>query len=416
MNEKERKWLPALIIAIFWAAGPGVISPVWASFANAKKSNAAVVGNTAFALDLYRELKGSGGNLFFSPYSISTALAMTYAGAGGNTGKQMAGVLHFSTHQDECHEAFNKLETRLRTAQAEGEIQLKVANSLWPQKGHPFLEAYLDLVKRYYGVTVTPLDFQGAAEEARQIINKWVEEKTADKIRELIQSGILGPLTRLVLANAIYFKGNWANPFDGKRTGSQPFYLQQGETVQAELMTKKAEFGYYEDEGLQVLELPYVGDGLSMVVLLPRAKDGLPDLEKQLNPANLKRWSSNLHKQKVNVVFPKFKMTWKFSLEKTLAAMGMPDAFDMNKADFSGMDGRDWLYIGAVIHKAFVEVNEEGTEAAAATAVVMRIKMAAPTPVPTFRADHPFIFFIRDNTTGTILFLGRLMNPNQTGE
>jgi serpin B len=386
-----------------------------AAYEENPKSAAVVEGNTAFALDLYQELKDTKGNLFFSPYSISTALAMTYAGARENTAKQMADVLHFPSGQNEVHPAFGQLETLLNDVQGKGDIQLNVANSLWPQESYPFLEEYLALVKKYYGVVITPLDYQRAAEKARKIINQWVEEKTKDKIKNLIQPGILDALTRLVLVNAIYFKGNWASQFDEKRTKEDTFYQLSGKTIQTPLMAQEQEFAYGEKAFLQVLELPYLGESLSMIVLLPKEKDGLPELEKQLTAANLRMWTSGLRKQKVKVFLPRFKMTSQFSLAKTLAALGMRDAFNPNKANFSGMDGRlNWLYIGAVLHKAFVDVNEEGTEAAAATAVVMKIRMAPQ--LPTFRADHPFIFLIRENTTGSILFLGRVMDPGQKGE
>jgi len=378
-------------------------------------SAAVVEGNTAFALDLYRELKDTKGNLFFSPYSISTALAMTFAGARENTAKQMADVLHFPSGQNNVHPAFGQLESLLNEVQTKGDIRLNVANSLWPQEGYPFLAKYLALVKKYYGVVITPVDYRKAAEKAREIINQWVEEKTKDKIKNLIQPGVLDAVTRLVLVNAIYFKGNWASQFDEKRTKEDTFYLLSGKTVQTPLMAQEKEFAYRDEEFLQVLELPYVGESLSMIVLLPKEKDGLPQLEKQLTAANLRMWTSGPRKQKVKVFLPRFKMTSQFSLSKTLAAMGMRDAFNPDKADFSGMDGRlNWLYIGAVLHKAFVDVNEEGTEAAAATAVVMKIRMALDQP--TFRADHPFIFLIRENTTGSILFLGRVMDPSQKGE
>jgi serpin B len=375
-----------------------------------------VEGNTDFALDLYRELKDTKGNLFFSPYSISTALAMTYAGARENTAKQMADVLHFPFGQNKVHPAFGHLETLMNKIQTKSDIQLNVANSLWPQQGYPFLEEYLALIKKYYGVVITPLNYQKAAEKARKIINQWVVEKTKDKIKNLIRPGILNTLTRLVLVNAIYFKGNWANQFNEKQTKDDTFYLFSGRTIQTPLMAHEQEFAYGDKEFLQVLELPYVGESLSMIVLLPKEKDGLPQLEKQLTAVNLKMWTSGLRKQKVKIFLPRFKMTSQFSLGKNLAAMGMPDAFNPNKANFSGMDGRlNWLYIGAVIHKAFVDVNEEGTEAAAATAVMVLGTSMAPPP-PTFRADHPFFFLIRENTTGSILFLGRVMDPGQKGE
>jgi len=377
------------------------------------KSEALVEGNTAFALDVYQRLKDTKGNIFFSPYSISTALAMTYAGARENTARQMADVLHFTLDQNNLHPTFAKLETWLNEIREKGDVQLNVANSLWPQKGYPFLKEYLTLSEKYYRVTITPLNYRQAVEEARKIINQWVEEKTKDKIKNLIKPGILNSLTRLVLVNAIYFKGNWASQFDEKRTRDDTFYLLSGQRVQVPLMAQKKEFRYAGTGSLQVLELPYVGEDLSMIVLLPRKTDGLPELEKHLTPETLMQWIAGLRKQEVQVFLPKFKMTSQFRLDQTLPAMGMRDAFDSSKANFSGMDGRrNWLYIGAVIHKAFVDVNEEGTEAAAATAVAMRIKMGRPTS-PIFRADHPFIFLIRDNRTGSILFIGRVLDPSQ---
>lgn len=412
MSKKIRMMLTSLLSVTLIVL---VILMELVAYVENPKSAAVVEGNTAFALDLYQELKDTTGNLFFSPYSISTALAMTYAGARENTAKQLADVLHFPSAQKEFHPVFGQLETLLNEVQAQGDIQLNVANSLWPQEGYPFLEEYLALVKKYYGVVITPLDYQRAAEKARKIINQWVEEKTKDKIKNLIKPGILNALTRLVLVNAIYFKGNWANQFDERRTRDDTFYLLSGETIQTPLMAQKKEFAYGENEYWQVLELPYEGESLSMIVLLPNEKDGLPQLEKQLTAANLRMWTSGLRKQKVKVFLPKFKMTSQFSLAKTLAAMGMRDAFNPDKANFSGMDGRlNWLYIKDVIHKAFVDVNEEGTEAAAATATLFGIKMAAQPPI--FRADHPFIFLIRENSTGSILFLGRLMDPSQKGE
>jgi len=369
-------------------------------------------GNTAFALDLYKELQEEQGNLFLSPYSISTALAMTYAGAKKTTAEQMADVLHFDLPRQELHQAFEALESRLNTIQKQGDILLSVANSIWPQVNYPFLKEYLELVKTHYKGTITPLDYKKSVEKARQIINTWVEEKTMDKIKELLQQGILSPLTRMVLVNAIYFKGNWANQFKSDRTADQQFFPHSGPAVMVPMMMQEEKFKYGENESVQVIELPYAGEELSMVVVLPKQKSGLGDIEKNLTPDMYKTWTANLRKQKVNLFFPRFKMTSQFRLDDTLTAMGMTDAFNPAKADFSGMDGRlHWLFIGAVIHKAFVEVNEEGTEAAAATAVVMRLTSAAPHPPVVFRADHPFLFFIKDNGTGSILFMGRLANP-----
>jgi serpin B len=370
-------------------------------------AQAVVEGNTTFALDLYGELGGEEGNLFFSPYSISTALAMTYAGARGETERQMARTLHFTLGQDQLHPAFASLEAGLQAVQEPGQIQLHVANSLWPQIGYPFLQAYLSLVREHYGVLITPVDY-GQAEAARTAINTWVEGKTEKKIEDLIPSGMLDALTTLVLVNAIYFKGNWANQFDPNLTAAAPFWLTPAERVEVPMMTQEQEFRYAEWEGLQVLELPYVGNDLSMVVLLPEATDGLAALEEALTVENLDRWTNRLRQREVVVFLPKFGMSWGFELSRTLISLGMGAAF--GGADFSGMDGTRSLFIDKVVHKAFVDVNEEGTEAAAATAVLMVRGM--PAPPATFRADHPFLFLIRDNTTGSILFLGRVLEPD----
>ncbi|HOS79832.1 MAG TPA: serpin family protein [Anaerolineae bacterium] len=367
-----------------------------------------VQGNTQFAFALYQKFRAEKGNLFFSPYSISTALAMTYAGARGNTAVQMAQALHFLLEQEQLHPAFASLEDRLSNIGRKGQIQLKVANALWPQVGYPFLEEFLALTKQYYGVLITAVDYADT-ETARGIINAWVEEKTEKKIQELIPPRILDAWTRLVLVNAVYFKGNWASQFNQGRTSDAPFWVTPDESVQVPMMTQEHEFRYGESDGLQILELPYAGDDLSMVVLLPREIDGLAKLEGSLTVENLGIWTRNLWKAEVRVFLPRFEITFPFRLDDTLKSMGMVDAFGDN-ADFSGMDGRKWLYIAAVLHKAFVAVNEEGTEAAAATAVVMKGRSLTPPP-PVFRADHPFVFLIRENGTGSILFLGRVVNP-----
>jgi serine protease inhibitor len=369
-----------------------------------------VEGNTQFSLDLYRQLAGAEGNLFFSPYSISTALAMTYAGARANTEAEMARALHFSLDQARLPPAFAALEVQLAAAQAAGAVRLSVANALWPQIDYEFLPDYLALTKAYYGAAVFPVDY-GQTEAARRRINAWVEQKTENKIVNLIKPGILNALTTLVLVNAIYFKGDWASQFDENLTEESPFWVAPGNSVPAPLMAQKATFGYAETESLQILELPYVGESLSMIVLLPREVDGLAELERALTWENLAMWTSRLWKQEVQVFLPRFRLTCDFELSKALKALGMIDAF--GQADFSGMDGSLLLYISKVIHQAFVDVNEEGTEAAAATAVVM-MRMSLPPPPPVFRADHPFLFFIRENRTGSILFFGRMVRPQAT--
>ena len=373
-------------------------------------------GNTAFACELYAKLKGAAGdaNVFFSPYSISTALAMTSAGARGQTDAQMVRALHFEPDPAKRHAAFCEMESCLNLVQKKGQVKLSVANSLWPQKDYPLLAGFLSLIKENYGASVTPVDFH-AAEAARKTINTWVEDKTNQKIKELIPGGALNAATRLVLVNAIYFKGNWSSPFKAEATKEAPFRLPSGQTAQAPLMFQKKHFEYGANDDLQVLEMPYAGGDLTMLVLLPKKADGLAALEDNLTPANLAKWTAAMGSPDVRVYLPKFTMTCRFGLNETLRAMGMSDAFSPGKADFSGMDGGRNLFISAALHKAFVEVNEQGTEAAAATGIMMGLT-ALPAPPIEFRADHPFIFLIREKSTGSILFIGRVMNPTVAGK
>ncbi|MHC5075670.1 MAG: serpin family protein, partial [Planctomycetota bacterium] len=384
----------------------------------AKGQKHLVEGNNKFALDLYAKLKSEEGNLFFSPYSISTALAMTYAGAKGQTAQQMVDVLHFPTKskedkqclsQQQFHCDFGNIIKDMNARGTEDKYELSVANALWGQKGYEFLNDFLKLVKSNYDGGLNEVDFVEATEEARQTINKWVEEKTKDKIKELIKKGVLDSMTRLVLTNAIYFKGNWASQFDEEQTMDAPFNVSASEEIAVPMMNQKAEFGYMETSDLQVLELPYVDDELSMVIVLPKEKDGIDEVEEQLTEEELAGWMQKLREREIVVFIPKFKMTQEFSLADVLKSMGIVDAFT-SAADFSGMNGKRDLFISAVIHKAYVDVNEEGTEAAAATAIGMRVT-AIEEPPPVFRADHPFIFIIRDKVTDSILFLGRVINP-----
>jgi serpin B len=382
-----------------------------------------VEGNNRFALGLFAKLQSRKGNLFFSPYSISTALAMACAGARGQTESQMTEVLHFPVADNRTMDSapkplldrrqfaaeFGKIIKDLNERGQEGAYTLNIANALWGQKGYGFLEAYLKLVENYDG-QLNEVDFERAAEAARKTINAWVEKKTAGKIKNLISPGVLDSMTRLVLTNAIYFKGNWARQFEKKRTQDASFTLAEGQKVDVPMMNQKAEFGYMETDTFQALEMPYVDQELSMVILLPKKSDALDEFEKTLTPDNLSQWLAKIHKQEVIVFVPKFKMTSQFSLASVLKSMGMTGAFSSD-ANFSGMDGKRDLFISAVIHKAYVDVNEEGTEAAAATGVVMRLTSIGPNPIPVFRADHPFLFLIRDNLTGSILFIGRVENP-----
>ncbi|MFC1783887.1 serpin family protein [Planctomycetota bacterium] len=372
----------------------------------------AVEGNNNFAFDLYAGLKNDpqalkpDGNLFFSPYSISTALAMSYAGARTETEKEMSRVLHFTLGQEKQHQAFSRLQIQLNQAHKNKLYQLNTANALWGRTGSNFLPEYIALNRKCYQAEIRELDFLADAEKARQIINVWVENKTQDKIKDLIPTKDALEGAGLVLTNAIYFKGDWQIQFDGKDTRDMPFMVAPDKKVEAPMMFMTEEFNHFADEQVQVLELPYKGRALSMIVLLPRQMDGLADLEKILNVKNLDKWIKGMQKQKLPVYLPRFKMTWgTFELKNTLKTLGMKIPF-YSGADFSGIDGTEELFISAVLHKAFVEVNEKGTEAAAATAVVM-IRGGGLS----FHANHPFVFMIRDNKSGSILFMGRVANP-----
>jgi len=374
-----------------------------------------VKGNDDFAIALYNRLCEEKGNLFFSPYSISTALAMAYAGARGQTQLQMAQAMRFPAVNNDVnemrfHSAFGQIINSLNIRGAKGDYELTIANALWGQKGYSFLKEYLLLIETNYGGGLNQVDFMAAAEVARQKINNWVEQKTKDKIKDLIPPGMLNSSTRLVLTNAIYFKGKWARPFRKEATRDEPFILSDAQKIDVPMMHQTEELPYMESQDFQALEMPYVNNELSMIILLPKKTDCIKDFEKKLTSENLSQWLGQLRRQKVIVSVPKFKMTQQFGLADTLQAMGMVDAFSEQLADFSGMTGTRDLFISAVVHKAFVEVNEEGTEAAAATGVGMAMT-SAPKKMPVFCADHPFIFLIRDNNSGSILFIGRLMNP-----
>ena len=374
-----------------------------------------VKGNNAFALDLYAQLKIQEGNLFLSPYSISTALAMTFAGARENTEKQMAQVLHFTLEQEQLHSEFSSLETQLKDYVKEG-IELNIANALWLQTGYNFLKDFLELTEEHYDAGLNHVDFAKDCEAARKKINMWVEQKTNDRIQKLIKPGMITPLTRLVLTNAIYFKGEWKSQFEEELTQENPFYITPETTVDVLMMNQEDRFKYFENDELQVLEVPYKGNDLSMVILLPIKKDGLTELENSVNTDRLQEWMNALAWRQVAVFFPKFTMTCEFQLRSALADMGMPIAFS-GEADFSGMTGQEYLFISEVVHKAFVDVSEEGTEAAAATAVIMvfeeEVSVQPLLPPVVFRADHPFLFMIRDNHSGSILFIGRVIDPSK---
>ncbi len=371
-----------------------------------------VAGNSAFAADLYQALRREqNGNLFYSPYSISAALAMTYAGARGETEKQMADTLHYTLPQAQLHPAFNALDARLTQRSGES-FQLHIANALWGQKDFAFLPAFLDALAENYGAGLRVLDFVGATEAARQTINRWVSEQTQGKIKDLLKPGVLDPSTRLVLTNAIYFKGKWVRPFEKNSTAEGPFTLLDGSVVNVPMMSQTGSFNYVEGEGYQALELPYRDSDAAMLIILPQAGQ-FDEIESRFSFAQLTALRSRLQPRVVHLTLPKFTYESEFRLADTLARMGMPAAFSDSAADFSGMTGKRDLFIGEVVHKAFVAVDEEGTEAAAATAVVMR-ETAAIMGEIEMNVDRPFLFLLHDTRNGTILFMGRVLNPRSS--
>jgi len=373
--------------------------------------------NNAFAFDLYRKLEPApGANVFFSPYSIETALAMTAAGARGATAAQMTKVLHLDGFAaNALPAAFGAQQGALTGAGAAAGVRLLVANSLWMQQDQPIRPDYLANVQKDFGAALFTVDFASQAEVVRLRVNAWVGDKTEQRIKDLLHPGDVDARTRLILVNAIYFKGAWAEPFDAKATAPAPFTLAGGETKSTPLMRRKfavARMAELPDDPvpLKILALPYQGRALEFVALLPDSPTALPDLEKTLTADRLDAWLGKLSRTyDVEVFLPKFKLEAHYGLGAPLAALGMTDAFTP-RADFSGMDGAHDLMLGAAVHQAFVEVNEEGTEAAAATGVVVRPALMRAAP-PVFRADHPFLFLIRDAASGAILFLGRLAAP-----
>lgn len=374
-----------------------------------------VEGNSIFAFKLYQELKEKGGNLFYSPYSISLALAMTYAGASGETAQQMADTLQFMLEQERLHPAFNWLDAELASrgegaAGKDGEgFRLNIVNAIWGQKDYEFLPAFLDVLAENYGAGLRILDFITETEKSRVAINDWVSDQTEGRIKDLIPQGAIDALTRLVLTNAIYFNAAWEYPFDEKMTADGPLYLLDGGQVTVPMMKQTESFGYTEGEGYQAIELRYDGDELSMVILLPEAGK-FEAFEEILNAQQVDAIINDLQNTQITLTMPRFEFESEFSLKDTLAEMGMPIAFSPGEADFSGMTGNRELLISDVVHKAFVAMDEAGTEAAAATAVIMPTS-AAPEPTVEVTIDRPFIFLIRDIETGAILFVGRVLNP-----
>lgn len=391
--------IPSLALCILLPAAPRQKLP-------------AVSANNQFALDLYGQLGARGGNLFFSPYSVNKTLAMAYAGARADTAAEMAAVLHLPNDPEGAHRDFAEMRQQLNANIGRG-VQIQQAASLWGQKGYGFQRPFLKLLDDRYGAALNEVDFR-AGDRTRQTINAWVEKQTGGKIKELFGSDALGPQTRLVLVSAIYFRGDWVSPFKKDATRPDTFQLSRERKAPVQMMSQTETFAYGEVEGAQLLQMPYVGGDLALLVLLPREVDGLANLERTLTAEKLTAWVTRLREQKVQVSLPRFKMESAFNLPESLTALGMKTAFDPGTANFSSMNGgKEPLYLSAAVHKAFIDVNELGTEAAAATGVAVAGLSASPRApaIPVFRADHPFLFALRDVRTGVLLFLGRYVQP-----
>ncbi|XP_021036100.1 leukocyte elastase inhibitor [Mus caroli] len=372
--------------------------------------------NTLFALELFQTLNESSptGNIFFSPFSISSALAMVILGAKGSTAAQLSKTFHFDSVED-IHSRFQSLTAEVSKRGASH--TLKLANRLYGEKTYNFLPEYLASTQKMYGADLAPVDFLHASEDARKEINQWVKGQTEGKIPELLAVGVVDSMTKLVLVNAIYFKGMWEEKFMTQDTTDAPFRLSKKDTKTVKMMyqKKKFPFGYISDLKCKVLEMPYQGGELSMVILLPKdiedESTGLKKIEEQITLEKLREWTKreNLEFIDVHVKLPRFKIEESYTLNSNLGRLGVQDLFSSSKADLSGMSGSRDLFISKIVHKSFVEVNEEGTEAAAATGGIATFCMLLPEE--EFTVDHPFIFFIRHNPTSNVLFLGRVCSP-----
>jgi len=361
-----------------------------------------------FSFEMYNELGiNSDENVFFSPYSIFVALAMTYEGAHGETAVQMKNVLGFEQNDEVNLCSFGRIYNLLNI---NSKYILNTANALWTKKDYPFLEEYLSFIDNYYMGKATDVDFTNPS-EAAEIINSWVEKNTGGKIEDMLSSGDISPGTVLILSNAIYFKGLWMTQFDIEDTVDRDFEITPTEIVQVPTMVltgSEEKFNYTETDYLQILELPYKGDAVSMIIFLPK-ENNISSVEQMINNENLATWMDSMYPTDVDLYLPKFTYKTEYNLKEMLIAMGMDIAFSSN-ADFSGMNGHGGLFIEKVLHKAFIEVNEEGTEAAAATTVHM-LETAVPGSSKVFDVNHPFLYLVQHKETGTILFMGKVVDP-----
>ena len=422
-NQRKFVWFGVGLIGLVCLAWAGIsmLPETPRPFESSSEIKSVVDANNAFALDLYQKLKDKPGNLFFSPYSVSSALAMTCAGARGRTEMEMTNALHFNLPLEKLHPAFKALTARLDGLQRWNRIVLKCANSLWCQKDHQFAEDFLKTVRENYSAEAKSVDFKNAGGAADEI-NRWIDAKTNHRIPTGVEPGQLTPDTRLALCDAIYFNGKWQHQFKVRDTKPTPFHVSTNETVTVPMMYQKEHFkmALSDDDSVEMLELPYAGTDLSMIILLPSdakyyfPEAGLNDvqaLEQKLTADNLRTWLKKLDQANLHetwVALPRFTTTQNYDLVPELKSLGMTSAFS-DAADFSGMDGTTNLFVSDVIHKAFVKVDESGTEAAAVTLVLVKTK----GQIESFIVDHPFIFLIRDNGSGSILFFGRIVDPTK---
>jgi serpin B len=391
----------------------GLLSMVTLSNAQTSPPAAATANNT-FAMDLYARISHREGNLCVSPYSISSALEMASAGAAGQTQQQMLSVLHWTQTPAALPHAAAALASAIKSGEAkQGGAQIDIANSLFGQQGFPYRQEFLALLSKEYAAPLQTVDFAGHPRESAEKINHWAAEQTHDRIKQTIDPSSLLPSTRLVLVNAVYFKADWIEKFEKRATSDKPFFVDGKDSANVSTMQQTHGFNYFQNDSMQMMEMPYVG-GCSMLVLLPRAHDGLPALENSLTADSFDTWLKQMQPQLLRVDLPRFQIEGSFQMKGPLAELGMTDAFDPHKADFSDITTAQKLVIDQVIHKTFIKLDEAGTEAAAVTAVtavaasVMRQK--PPEPI-VFQADHPFLYVLRHQATGTILFMGRITNP-----
>ena len=370
-----------------------------------------------FAIELYTRLSaGKATNVFFCPDSISSALAMTYAGANNQTRQQMAEVLHFTLPPAKLHSTFEQLRLSAQSRNDQRGVEFKVANRLWGQSGNRFLPAFLQITRVHYGAELAQVDFAGETQAARESINAWVNKQTDNRIQDLLAPETLSSATRLILTNAVFFKGQWTHEFAKLATKNLPFQIPSGNLISVPMMFQESELRYAAVDDLQIVELPYGKDSqISMLIVLPRKSDGILVLSKQITNNNVEHWCDAIKSQMVQLYLPRFRVSSDFQLKAVLESMGMTLAFDSKQADFSCMSGDEQLCLDSVIHKASLEVNEQGTVATAATAVIAMTKtIEKPKATPVvFCADHPFMLLIRDNRTESILFMGQISVPSE---